>query len=617
MSLRKAATMTSTNESSKSRLRRTLAVVLAPWLPAIAALSLMAGPAPPAHPAQGPDLAGEMARQAAADTAGYLGRMEKLSFSGVVLVAVSGEPVLAQGYGLADRERGIPWSPATVSCLGSITKQFTAAAILNLEEQGRLSVSDPITKYFADVPGDKTAITLHQLLTHSSGIEDLEGRDDYDPIGRDEFIRLALKQPLGAAPGTRYSYSNAGYSLLGAIIEKLTGGSYEQYLRRTFFLPLGMYETGYVLPAWGESRLAQGYRAGELWGTVLGHPMDTDGPYWVLRANGGIHSTCYDMLRWARALMDGRVLKPASMEKLWAPHVPEGGGSSYGYGWSVRTLSGDIKIVTHNGSNGIFFADFAIVPKAGLVIFMQTNVAADLPGAREVMQNVGFRFLAGRALPELPEVVELSADALASFEGSYRLEGGQDAFRVRRDGKELVVEADGPAAFSLLHSVQPIAPKRQDELGRILDKAMTACRAGDFEPLRAAYGGQVTIDLLKSRWREAVLEHEKEWGPLTGHKVLGTARTAERDETVVRLVFERGTMERTYVWSFDEKPLVRGVSARGLRTRLRFLPVSDTGFASWDGGVRPSKPLRFEKQPDGSLRFRLGAGPLLAEAVRR
>ncbi len=585
------------------------------WIP-VAIFTAVLAAAHLAGAAQTPGATDEASRKAAADTKEHLSRLQKLGFSGAVLVAVAGEPVLAQGYGLADRERAIPWTPGTVSCVGSITKQFTAAAILKLEEEGRLRVTDPITGYFADVPADKSAITLHQLLTHTSGIEDIEGRDDYDAIGREEFVRLAMTQPLGSPPGARFSYSNAGYSLLGAIIEKLTGGPYEQYLRRTFFLPLGMYETGYILPAWGEARMAQGYRGGELWGTVLGRPLDADGPYWVLRANGGIHSTSYDMLRWARALMDGRVLTPESLAKLWAPHVPEGGDSFYGYGWSVTTLPGDVKVITHNGGNGIFFADFALVPKAGLVIFLQTNVVADFPGAQELLQDVGSRFRAGRPLPELPQVVELAAPLLAAFEGSYRLEGGKDSFRVAREGKELVVEPEGPGAFSLLHSVQPLDPKRRAALDRIMDKAMTACRAGDFGPLRAAYGGKVTLDLLKSRWRELVLEREKEWGPLRGHEVLGTARTAERDETVVRLVFEKGTMERTYVWSFDEKPLVRGVSARGLKPRLRFLPVSETEFASWDGGIRPSKPLKFEKQPDGRIRLRLGTGGLLAEAMK-
>jgi len=568
-------------------------------------------------PAAGPgSAAAEPNREFIADTRDYLSRLEKLGFAGVVLVSVAGEPVLAQGYGLADRERGIPWTPGTVSCIGSITKQFTAAAILKLEEEGRLRVSDSITKYFADVPADKSSITLHQLLTHSSGIEDLEGRDDYDPIGREEFIRLAMKQPLSSPPGTHYSYSNAGYSLLGAIIENLTGVSYEQYLRQTFFLPLGMYETGYILPAWGEARMAQGYRAGELWGTVLGHPMDADGPYWVLRANGGIHSSCYDMLRWARALMDGRALKSESMAKLWTPHVSEGGDSSYGYGWSITTVLGDTKVITHNGGNGIFFADFALVPKAGLVIFLQTNVVADLPGTQQLLQQIGFRVLASRPYPEIPRVIELPESELASFEGAYRLGGDQGALRVTREGKAPVLEPAGQAAFSLLHSTQPLDPKRQDELSRIMDKAMTACRAGDFKPLFEAYGGRATMELLKSRWRELVLQREAEFGRLLRHAVLGTARTAERDETVVRFIYEKGAAERTYVWSFDKKPQLRGVSMRGLKPRLRFLPVSEKGFASWDGGIRPSKPLRFDSDSTGRLRLHLGAAGLLAEAVR-
>ncbi|MGA2531447.1 MAG: serine hydrolase domain-containing protein [Candidatus Aminicenantales bacterium] len=586
-------------------------------LPLILLFVLAATMFPGAGAATGAGPAAEPNRGFVPDTKEYLSRLEKLGFAGVVLVAVSGEPALAQGYGLADRERGIPWTPGTISCVGSITKQFTAASILKLEEAGKLRVSDPITKYFSGVPPDKSSITIHELLTHTSGIEDLDGRDDYDPIGREEFVRLAMAQPLSAPPGTHYSYSNAGFSLLGAIIEKLTGASYEQYLRGTFFLPLGMYETGYILPAWGEARLAQGYRGGALWGTVLGHPMDADGPYWVLRANGGIHSSPYDMLRWARALMEGRVLKPESMAKLWTPHVPEGGDSFYGYGWSVRTLPGDIKVIAHNAGNGIFFADFALVPKAGLVIFLQTNVVADMPAAQQLMEAIGFRYLANRPYPEVPKVVEVPESGLAAFEGSYRLAGDGGVFRVKREGKVLALEPEGQAAFSILHSTQPLDPRRRNELDRLLDKAITACRAGDYKPFYEAYGGKAPLDLLKNRWQELLAEAEKENGRFQRHEILGTARTAERDETVVRLIFEKGTVERTYVWSFEEKPRLQGVSRRGLKVRLQFLPESRTEFASWDGGIRPSKPLRFEKDADGRLRLRLGAGDLVAVAAKQ
>ena len=547
----------------------------------------------------------------------HLDRLEKLGFSGAVLAAVDGDPLLAQGYGLADREHGTPWWPATISTVGSITKQFTAAAILKLEEEGRLSVSDPIAKYFDGVPPDKAPITIHQLLTHSSGIEDLEGRGDFDPLGRDEFVGLALRQRLAFPPGKDYSYSNAGYSLLGAIIEKLTAGGYEQYLRRTFFLPLGMYETGYVLPAWGGGRLAQGYRGNERWGTILDRPMASDGPYWVLRANGGIHSNCFDMLRWATALLDGRVLKPESVAKAWTPHVSEGGDSSYGYGWSIRTFPDGIKVITHNGGNGIFFADYAIVPKLNLVIFIQTNVLADLPAAPRLLERIGSRILAGRPFPDLPKVIDIPQERLAPYAGVYRMTGGAGAFRVSGEGKGLVLEPQGPAAFALLHSTKPFDPGRRDKLDRLMDRVIAACRAGDFGPLADAYGGEVEVERLKASWRRMVAEAERRFGPLRGHEVLGSARTDEREETVVRLKYEKGAADRTYVWRQADPPRLEGVSERGLKPKLAFLPTSDTEFASWDGGLRPSQPLRFEKDAAGRSRLRLGgAGTPAVEATR-
>jgi hypothetical protein len=164
----------------------------------------------------------------ASDTRTYLRRIEKLGFSGVVAVDARDGRLLAEGLGLADREAGARWRPTTVSTIGSITKQFTAALVLRLEEEGLLSVQDPIGRHLDGVPPDKQGVTLHHLLTHTSGIEDLEGADDWDPIGREEFVRRALAAPLSARPGERYSYSNAGYSLLGAIVERRTGRSYEQ-----------------------------------------------------------------------------------------------------------------------------------------------------------------------------------------------------------------------------------------------------------------------------------------------------------------------------------------------------------------------------------------------------
>ena len=547
------------------------------------------------------------------DTRTYLKRLEKLGFAGVVLVAKSGTPLLAEGFGLADRERGLRWTPATVSCTGSITKQFTGAAILKLEEDKRLNVTDPITLFFKDVPADKARITLHQLLTHSSGLGDPEGIDDYDPVPLAEYVRQVLAQPLLFAPGAGYTYSNANFSLLGAIIEQLSGLSYEAFVRERLFLPNEMYETGYILPQWGDGRMAQGYdNAGKLWGTVLGHPMAADGPHWALRANGGIHSTVYDMLRWSMALLDGRVLSPESMKKLWAPHVSEGGDTFYGYGWSIAKAPDGTKIITHNGGNGIFFADLAIVPDAGLVVFLMTNVVAETRVANTLLEQLGMRFLAGQPYPSIPEVVDLDEAALAAHAGTYRLPGDGGGYRLTMAGGALFIEAEGPKAFALLNSVREAEPGRLDKLNRLTGQIITGNRKGDFAPLFKAYGGRVPKERLKASWAERTKEIEEDRGRILRHEVLGTARTQDRDETVVRFHCEKGSTDMTYVWDLKEEGRLLGRSDRGLAVRMRLYPSSERDLFTWDGGIRPPKLVHIETGPDGKPGLKIGDAKGLA-----
>ena len=540
------------------------------------------------------------------ETKTYLRRLEKLGFAGVVLVAKGDVPLMAEGFGLADREHGIRWTPGSVSDIGSITKQFTGAGILKLEEDGKLSVVDPISKYFDGVPADKSAITLHQLLTHSSGLGDPD-IGDFDPVPLGEYLKQVFAQPLLFAPGKGYTYSNANFSLLGAIIEKLSGKNYETVLRERLFLPNGMYETGYTMPAWGESRFAQGYEAdGGRWGTFLERPTAADGPHWALRANGGIHTTVYDMLRWARALLTGRVLAPESMKKLWTPHVSEGGDTYYAYGWSIAKAPDGTKIVTHNGGNGIYFADLAIVPDTGLVVFLMTNVIAENRSANSLLEQIGMRFLAGRPYPDIPEVKDMSAAALASFAGTYSLPAGAGAYRVSSDGQALFIEAEGRKAFALLNSVSDAEPGRLDKLSKLMAGIIAANMKGDFIPLSKAYGGEVAPERLKARWADLIAESEKVRGRFQRFEVLGTARTQDWDETVIRFFCERGTVDLTYVWDLKEEGRLRGRSARGLTVRMRLYPSGERDFFTWDGGIRPPKAVHIEAGPDGNLRLKLG-----------
>lgn len=308
---------------------------------------------------------------------GHMKKLEAGGFSGVLLVAKDDGVILAKGYGMADRDKKIRMTADTVMCVGSLTKQFTGAAVLKLESQGKLTVTDPITRYFKDVPDDKAGITLHHLLTHSAGFE-AELGDDYQKIGRDEFTRLALNSKLRSKPGERYRYSNVGYSLLGAIIEFATGQPYERYLHDQLFAPAGMMKTGYLLARWGPNELPHGYlRDGKDWGTMRDKAWDSDGPYWHLRANGGILSTAGDMYRWHLALLGETVLPTSAKAKYFKPHIPEGpvGVSHYGYGWVIDRTPRGTTVITHNGSNGIFAADCYRFIDDDVFLFVASNVA--------------------------------------------------------------------------------------------------------------------------------------------------------------------------------------------------------------------------------------------------
>ncbi len=295
-------------------------------------------------------------------------------FRGSVLVSKGGAVLLRKGYGMADRENGAAYDAETVFDVGSITKQFTAAAILKLEMQGKLHVEDEIGKYFANAPDNKRAITLHQLLTHTAGLEsDFAG--DYDPVSRDEYVKRILASKLRSKPGEAYFYANSGYSLLGAIVEIVSGMSYEKYLRENLFLPAGMKDTGYKLPGWPPARVAVGYHEGKRWGRITEKPWADDGPYWALRANGGIHSTLDDMLRWHIALTGDAILSAAAKDKMYRRHVREGSGADtfYGYGWSIGDSAWGSRLIEHNGGNGTFFADFLRFPDDDLVVILSTN----------------------------------------------------------------------------------------------------------------------------------------------------------------------------------------------------------------------------------------------------
>ncbi|MEI5100853.1 serine hydrolase domain-containing protein [Streptomyces sp. PmtG] len=230
--------------------------------------------------------------------------------SATVLAARGSDPVYGEGFGLADRARGIRCGRGTVYDIASNTKQFTAAAVLSLESEGLLHVRDRLGDLLPGLPADKRPLTVHQLLTHTSGLpEFLPERygDDFAPLSRARMLRALSDTSLRSRPGREFHYSNLGYSLLAAVIEERSGLPYEECLAGRLFRPAGMSQTGCVRPRWRETDVAVEYDdAGAPAGRPHRRPWAPDGPYWNLRGNGGILSTATDLFLLARGPHGGR-----------------------------------------------------------------------------------------------------------------------------------------------------------------------------------------------------------------------------------------------------------------------------------------------------------------------
>ncbi|MCA9028381.1 MAG: beta-lactamase family protein [Planctomycetaceae bacterium] len=243
-------------------------------------------------------------------------------FSGSVLVAKGDEITLAKGYGLAHVASGRFNTSLTVFDAGSLAKTFTAIAILQLAEAGRLTLDDPLSKHFDDLPPEKGVITIDQILTHSAGFEQYHGGSDFSNLSREAALEEIFATPLKFEPGAHYEYSNSGHTVLAAIIEDISGQSWTEYLTARIFTPAGMEFTGfYGDERWKESGAAHGYENG----SDRASPYSWSGPQWVLIGNGGLVTNVIDLFHWHRALQTGKLLSEPWLEELTQARLTSGG----------------------------------------------------------------------------------------------------------------------------------------------------------------------------------------------------------------------------------------------------------------------------------------------------
>jgi CubicO group peptidase (beta-lactamase class C family) len=360
-----------------------------------------------------------------------------------VLVVKDGQVLLRNAYGAADLELRVPLQPDAVFRLGSITKQFTAVAILMLAEQGKLVLTDPIDKYLPGYPMQGHVITVEHLLTHTSGIQSYTDMPGWmqDRIKTDmkvqELIDGFKKEPMQFAPGTQYRYNNSAYVLLGAIIESVSGQSYEQFVTDRIFKPLGMTSSFYgsnepIIP-----KRAEGYTA-DNGVTKNARYLSMTQPY----SAGSLVSTVDDLARWDAALYTDRLLPRTALERAWTPYVLEDGKpTGYGYGWAIGTLRGHRSIEHGGGIHG--FSTYAVrLPDDRVFVVVLCN--SDSPKATPAyLAKRAAAIAIGKPFPE-PVAIQLDPKELQRFVGVYEID--KDTRRtVTVEGGKLYTQRAGGA----------------------------------------------------------------------------------------------------------------------------------------------------------------------------
>ena len=292
-------------------------------------------------------------------------------FMGTVLVASGGVVLLNEGYGLADVADGRANSPDTQQRIGSLTKQFTAAAILLLQERGLLYVNDAVSNYLPDYPGGEQ-ISIHQLLTHTAGVPNYTRRADLaqvvqTPIALDDLLAEFSNQPLDLSPGQQFSYSDSGYVILAKIIEVVGGQAYADFIQLQLLDVVGMSRSGYDYLHDDLDEPAVGYQMSPAGAQPA---VDTESS-WASGA-GALYSTTGDLYKWDRALAAGSLLQASSLDAMFSPWVDMGQGYAYGYGWEIGQMAGRPS-QTHAGNIFGFGSFIARFPEDDAVIIVLGN----------------------------------------------------------------------------------------------------------------------------------------------------------------------------------------------------------------------------------------------------
>jgi len=400
-----------------------------------------------------------------------------------VLIRHQGKVIYHKGFGMANIEQGVEMDPGHVFRIGSITKQFTACAILKLEEEGKLSLEDDIKKYLPDYPTEGHKINIKHLLTHTSGIKSYTSMDKWTPeIQRKDFEPLELIEYFQAdslefKPGEKFAYNNTAYFILGYIIEKVSGISYEEYIETKFFKPLGMENSYYGHPDEVVTMRVSGYQRED--GKLINAPyLSMTQPY----SAGSLLSTVEDLDKWYRAVFAGEVVKPESLKKAHTPYVLNNGKETgYGYGWFLGKRL-DRRTIEHGGGiNGSLTKDLYF-PEDDLFIAVFSNSTSFPPDPLTIK-------LAALVLDvdTTKKEINLSEEQLKKYIGEYQFGEGFVLSITLEDG-QLMAQATG-------QSKNPIFPESENKFFlKVVDAQLEFISEGGTVDRVILYQGPATLE---------------------------------------------------------------------------------------------------------------------------
>ncbi|HVT40511.1 MAG TPA: serine hydrolase [Gemmatimonadaceae bacterium] len=398
--------------------------------------------------AQKPDIA------AAIDT--YMNAGAKVGqFSSAILVARRGEVVVSNGYGMANRELDIPITPATVFRIASATKPFTATAILLLQDRGKLAVTDAVCKYLTPCPPTWNALTIHHLLSHTGGVPDIVTFPDFEslkisPTAPAALVARIAARPLDFAPGAKFSYSNSGFILLGAIIERVSGVSYREFLKTNIFKVLDMSATDVDDATDVIKHRAAGYarRGGE---PVNAPYVDMSVPF----SAGSLHSTVEDLYTFTQALLDGRLVSAKSLRAMTTPYL-----NDYGYGMMLRQEFGR-PYVGHSGVIEGFTSFMARYPAEDLTIVVLSNLG-DAPSVKIAHDLAAIVFGQPYEVIAERQAIAINPNVLDAYVGEYERSPGRNLIITKKNDRLYMDFINRPTVELFAESETKFFMKRVD-----------------------------------------------------------------------------------------------------------------------------------------------------------